>query len=78
MQRLEQALSDNSINQEVSGMRRHFAESLDKLEAKGEAKGIKEGIEQVARNLLKEGMDPVFVAKVTGLPEGEARRLAGQ
>jgi predicted transposase YdaD len=55
---------------------------LDRLEARGEArgeaKGIKEGIEKVARNLLKEGMDPIFVAKVTGLPEEEARKLAGQ
>ena len=45
-----------------------IAEQLEaRGEARGEAKGKAEGLKTTARNLLKEGTDPQFVAKVTGL-----------
>ncbi|MBT2772144.1 hypothetical protein J7J47_07855 [Halomonas sp. ISL-60] len=45
------------------------------LEARGEAKGKIEGKIETARNLLKEGADPQFVAKVTGLTLEDVKRL---
>jgi len=44
-------------------------------EARGEAKGKIEGKLETARNLLQEGADPQFVAKVTGLPIDDVKRL---
>ena len=44
-------------------------------EARGEAKGKIEGKIETARNLLQEGADPQFVAKVTGLSIDDVKRL---
>ena len=44
-------------------------------EVRGEAKGRIEGKIETARNLLQEGADPQFVAKVTGLPIADVQRL---
>lgn len=55
----------------------------EQLEARGEAKGKAEGkaegkvegITETALNLLKEGTDPQFVAKVTGLSLEQVEKL---
>jgi predicted transposase/invertase (TIGR01784 family) len=41
----------------------------------GEQKGKNEGKIEVAKNLLKEGMDISFIIKTTGLPEEEVNKL---
>jgi len=43
------------------------AEGVAEGVAKGVAKGRAEGTEMVAINLLREGAEPAFVAKITGL-----------
>lgn len=52
-------------------VRREIMTAAEQLEARGKAKGKAEGVatakETIARNLLDEGVDPAFVAKVTGL-----------
>ena len=45
------------------------------LAAKFEARGKAEGKTEVAINMLKEGADPAFVAKVTTLSTEEIKRL---
>jgi predicted transposase/invertase (TIGR01784 family) len=55
-----------------------FMTIAEQFEARGEAKGRAEGearLRKTARNLLKEGTDPQFVAKVTGLTLDEVKRL---
>ncbi len=42
---------------------------------KGMEKGLEKGLETVALNLLQEGMDISFIAKVTGLPEERIQGL---
>lgn len=44
-------------------------------EIKGEARGELKGILKVAQNLLKEGTDPAFVARNTGLHPNEIKQL---
>lgn len=44
-------------------------------EAKGKAEGKAEGLKTTARNLLKEGSDPQFVARVTGLSRDVVEQL---
>jgi len=41
----------------------------------GLKEGEKKGEKKVAQNLLKEGTDPKFVAKVTGLSEKQVNEL---
>jgi predicted transposase/invertase (TIGR01784 family) len=41
----------------------------------GEQKGKLEGKLEVARNLLKDGIDISFIIKTTGLPEDEVKKL---
>jgi predicted transposase/invertase (TIGR01784 family) len=53
-----------------------IAEQLEaRGEAKGKAKGKAEGKAETALNLLKEGTDPQFVAKVTGLSLEDVMKL---
>jgi len=60
-----------------------FMTIAEQLEARGEAKGRAEGealgevkgVKKTAFNLLKEGTDPLFVAKVTGLSLDDVKRL---
>lgn len=47
----------------------------EQFEARGVAKGIAKGIAETALNFLKEGTDPQFVAKVTGLSPEEITKL---
>lgn len=55
-----------------------IAEQLEaRGEARGKAEGEIEGIKKTALNLLKEGTDPQFVAKVTGLSLDDVKRLQG-
>ena len=42
---------------------------------KGLQKGLKKGVKQVALNMLKEGSEVSFVAKVTGLSEEDISKL---
>ena len=44
--------------------------------AEGKAEGKTEGMEKVARNAIKEGMDITLIARLTGLSEQEIKRLA--
>ena len=52
-----------------------FMTIAEQLEARGEAKGKAEGLKTTARNLLKEGSDPQFVARVTGLSQDVVEQL---
>jgi len=64
-----------------------YMATMDTAEQKGYDRGIKEGIEQgidigetqkavdIARNLKKEGLDPILIAKTTGLSLDEIARL---
>ena len=54
-----------------------FMTIAEQLEARGKAEGEIEGIKKTALNLLKEGTDPQFVAKVTGLSLDDVKRLQG-
>ena len=47
----------------------------EKIEARGEARGKEEGKTEVAVNMLKEGANATFIAKVTGLSLAEIERL---
>lgn len=55
-----------------------FMTIAEQLEARGEAKGKEEGLKTTARNLLKEGTDPQFVARVTDLPLEVVEQLQGE
>ncbi|MEX1056183.1 MAG: Rpn family recombination-promoting nuclease/putative transposase, partial [Natronospirillum sp.] len=54
---------------------RGIAKGEAKGEAKGKAEGKVEGITETALNLLKEGTNPQFVAKVTGLSLEDVMKL---
>jgi predicted transposase/invertase (TIGR01784 family) len=45
-----------------------LAYAKEKGEAIGEAKGLKRGRSEIARNMLGEGMEPALVARYTKLP----------
>ena len=47
----------------------------EKIEARGEVRGKAEGKTEVAINMLKEGADAAFIAKVTGLSLAEIEYL---
>ena len=42
---------------------------------KGMQKGIQKGHKEVALNMIQEDLDASLIAKVTGLPEREIRKL---
>ena len=48
---------------------------LQKREEIGRREGRREGLERVARNLLKEGMEMALVIKTTGLSKAEIEKL---
>lgn len=56
--------------------------AAEKLEALGEERGLEkgreEGREEVAINSLKEGVDPQFVARITGLELAVIQRLKAE
>ena len=74
---VEQFIED--IQQLPEPIRGEFMTAAEKLQAMGEVKGLRkgreegreegleEGLEKVAINSLKEGVDPQFVARITGL-----------
>jgi predicted transposase/invertase (TIGR01784 family) len=51
----------------------------EKIEARGEARGQAEGKASekvaIAKNLLNEGVEPAFIAQVTGLSLAEIEQL---
>ena len=52
-----------------------YQEGEEKGLEKGREEGREEGREKVALNLLKEGAEPAFICKVTGLSEEELNQL---
>lgn len=48
---------------------------LDKVEGRGEARGIQLGRTEAARNLLRMGLDLTRIAEATGLPLEEIQSL---
>jgi predicted transposase/invertase (TIGR01784 family) len=60
---------------EARGRAEGKAEGIAKGKAEGIAEGEVKGQTRIALNLLKEGAEPAFVAKVTGLPVEEVGRL---
>ena len=49
------------------GLEQGIEKGLEKGREEGREEGLEEGLEQVAINSLKEGVDPQFVARITGL-----------
>ncbi|XID96243.1 Rpn family recombination-promoting nuclease/putative transposase [Paenibacillaceae bacterium WGS1546] len=62
---------DKALRDWNSSMEGSYEEGLtrgiEEGEAKGRVEGKAEGKEEIARNLLRRGMEPAFVAEVTGL-----------
>jgi predicted transposase YdaD len=54
-----------------------FAPIIEQAHAEGEAKR-RQQIEQIALNLLADGMSPEYVAKITGMDIHEVKKLAGE
>jgi predicted transposase/invertase (TIGR01784 family) len=71
----------NFTNEELmnyeSDMKRFsdHANALAYAEEKGETSGVKKGILQTAKNMLKEGLNPTLVARITKLPRKEILAL---
>ena len=65
-------LIDTQISHEVGEKIMSLAEQL---KAEGRAEGKNEGILEIARKMLKEGSELVFVAKVTGLSLDKIKEL---
>ena len=62
----------NSIDTAIEmGREEGLAEGM----AKGRSEGIAEGREEVARAMLKKGMDSATIAELTGISEEEIKRL---
>ncbi len=55
----------------AEGMEKGLAEGMEK----GRSKGIAEGRAEVAKAMLKEGMNTATIAKLTGISEEEIKRL---
>lgn len=55
-----------------------FVRQIDMADAeeKGTKRGVKQGIVQIAKNILKENMNVADIAKLTGLNQKEITRLA--
>ncbi len=59
-------------------VRGEFMTAAETLRAWGEEQGIEKGIEKVAINSLKEGADPRFVGRITGLEMSIILKLKAQ
>jgi len=51
------------------------ANALAYADEKGEVRGVKKGILQTAKSMLKEGLSPTLVARITNLPRKEILAL---
>jgi len=59
---------------EAAMMNRHDQKAIlayaeEKAEARGEIRGVKKGILQTAKSMLKNGLEPALVARITKLPK---------
>ena len=68
---LTETLHEILIKREERGLEKGLKRGLKR----GKLEGIKEGKAQTAIQLLKEGLDTEFIAKVTGLSKKEIDRL---
>ncbi len=51
---------------------------INKGEARGEARGEAETRDEIARKLLKRGMDVTFTSQISGLSDKEVKRLLAE
>lgn len=65
----------NKVNQlrEVKTM---LAEVVDKIEQRGEERGVRQKARADARKMLDEGLEIPMIARITGLSEQEIRKIA--
>ncbi|MEM7494572.1 MAG: hypothetical protein AAF471_00190, partial [Myxococcota bacterium] len=59
----------------AEGEKKGHEEGLAEGEKKGREEGLLQGKRDVARNLLKSGMEPAAIAAATGLTHGEIESL---
>jgi predicted transposase/invertase (TIGR01784 family) len=65
-------ITDKNLSKEKGEIIMTIAEQLRQ---EGEIKGKIEGKKEILRNLLKEGLDNAFIAKITGLSQDEIQAL---
>ncbi len=70
-----QEISNDEQERYLAELREKYILDQNSIRAYGKEEGIKEGIETVAKEMLKQGTDIEYIAKVTKLSKEEIERL---
>ncbi len=70
-----QEISNDEQERYLAELREKYILDQNSIRAYGKEEGIKEGIETVAKEMLRQGTDIEYIAKVTKLSKEEIKKL---